>query len=246
MSRLLYIEPVAHTLFSRHFTQLCERLAPAGLAVDVVHLPGDAASPFLSSIELVRKPLLSTIGDAAVDGYDGVVVGCASDPCVLAGRETSSIPVVGPFGASLHLAAIRRQRIGVVTPGPDSELDFLRALSDEYGLADRVVGVRIADVGHPEPGRALEERMRTSPDAVRDEILAMHAASVLNRGAAVRAAEELIEEDGAEVLVLACTFWAGTISPLRAALPVAVVDPLEAVLAVGAALCEADTATVPS
>lgn len=225
--RILYVEPVGHSLFSDHFAMLLRRMSPPILEVDVAHLNLGSlpTSPFLSESPDFQAELLNRIRQAEVDGYDGVIIGCSSDPGLYEARRSVDIPVVGPFAAALHLAALRVERVGIVTPGPQSEVNWLWDCARGYGLDHIVADIVVAEVGHPPEDAHLAQRMREAPGGVRDEILAVHWQSVVPGGVAMVAAAELVKEHNVGAILFACTFWAGMLESIRQILGVTVFDP---------------------
>ena len=74
-----------------------------------------------------------------------MIVGCFGDPGLAALREMLDCPVVGPFEASLHLAAQLGGRVGVVTI-LDSVVPLLDHLVRGMGLSLRYAGAVAIDV----------------------------------------------------------------------------------------------------
>lgn len=240
MRRILYIEPVGHVLFSNHFATLLHGLAAPTVQIEVAHLSLNepVTSPFLPASPAYQGALFNRVRQAEADGYDGVIIGCSSDPGLREARRSVGIPVVGPFVAALYLAALRAERVGVITPGPRSEVIWLWDCARAYGLAHAVAEVVIAEVGHPPEDERLARRMREDPGGVRDEILAIHRQSVQPGGAAMEMARRLVAEQGVGALVFACTFWGGMLEPIRQAVAVTAIDPCAAPLRLVEALVE--------
>ncbi len=137
-------------------------------------------------------------------GYDGVLVGVSFDSGVRAGRELLSIPVVGMTEAALLTACMLGGRIGVVVPGR-RVLPLFRELVAGYGLESRMAGYGVLEGGVP-----------YDPEA-----LAAYLAPV------VTVAEQLVEGEGAEVVVLAGAALAGLHRRLQEQLPVPLVDGID-------------------
>jgi len=65
------------------------------------------------ALKLVRK--------AQGEGYQGIFINCFDDPGVVAAREVSDIPVLGPYEPSVLLASMLSDRVAVIS-------------TDEYGV----------------------------------------------------------------------------------------------------------------
>jgi allantoin racemase len=136
-------------------------------------------------------------------GCDAVVIAVSYDTGLRAARELLSIPVVGMTEAGLLTACMLGGSIGVVTFGA-RVLPMYKELVASYGLATRIAGWRVLEStaqygrgAHPELDRAI-----------------------------IAVATDLIERDGAEVIVLTGAVMAGVPERLQAALAVPIVDCL--------------------
>lgn len=113
------------------------------------------------------------------EGFDAVVIGCFSDPGIAAIRDLTDIPVIGPGGGAMHLAAQFGERFSVLSsdPTPKGLLARLRSL----GLADLFVSERMV-------GCSVLDLVRR-PDEAFNGILAAARGCV---------------DDGADILVMGC------------------------------------------
>jgi len=93
-------------------------------AVDVVHL----------------------LAEADREGFDGAMVACTGDPGVAQARSLASIPIVGPFEASLHLACCYGYKIGVVTVQDRAWAEVCEMIVSANGLLGRCAGVRRIEI----------------------------------------------------------------------------------------------------
>jgi allantoin racemase len=149
-------------------------------------------------------------------GFGAVIIGCYSDPGLDALREMLTIPVVGPGGASLHLAAQLGTRISVLTPtgrGYGRVAARLRSLAIADLLTSvRGIGLSVMDLAQQKPG-ALDK--------------------------AADAARVAVDQDGADVLVLGCmsmAFLPGICEDLGRRVGVPIVNPVMAALKTAEAL----------
>lgn len=119
------------------------------------------------------------------DGVDAFVVGCCYDPGVAVARELTDMPVVGPLEASVLLSRFFGHRFSVVTDHRKAvpELEDLVRL---YGIEANCRSVRAIDW--------YVADMVTDPGAVARD--------------AFKRCQRVLEEDGAECVVLGCTIIA--------------------------------------
>ena len=87
-------------------TELVHRYTRLKRASDTIF-----AYPYL----LNKLDVIHHFADADREGFDGAMVACSGDPGVAEARSLTSLPVVGPFEAALHLACGYAYKFGVVT-----------------------------------------------------------------------------------------------------------------------------------
>ena len=138
-------------------------------------------------------------------GVDGIVVNCFADPGVMAGREVTNTPILGPGLSSMLIASSICDKFSVVTVLAEV-IPIIAENARKYGLQDKVASVR--DIGVP--------------------VLELHQDEDRTLKAMVEQGKKAIEEDGAEVLILGCTGMTGMAQKLSDALGVYVIDPLPA------------------
>jgi len=155
--------------------------AAAGVRVEVADAPGGPLSIESQVEEAFCVPPMVAAVHGRPRAPDAVIVGCFGDPGVAALRELLDCPVVGPFEASLHLAAQLGTRVGVVTV-VEGVVPMLERLVRGFGLADVYAGATAVNVPVLDVTRHPADR----------------AAQV------AAAAEPLIRDRGADVLVLGC------------------------------------------
>jgi allantoin racemase len=184
--------------------------AASGVEVEVKSL-ADGPPSIESAYEaaLVVPELARAVRCARDEGFDGVIVGCFSDPGLDALRELVDTPVIGPGSSTFHLAAQLGTRFTVISPqdgGAGQTAARLRAL----GLAQKFGSVR---------GIGL---------SVLD--LARDREAVLER--VTRVARTAAREDGADVLVLGCMSmgFAGVTDEVQKRVELPVVNPVVAAL----------------
>jgi allantoin racemase len=113
-------------------TEIVHRWAKLKRASDTVF-----SYPYmLNAVDVVHNIL-----DAGRSGVDGAMVACSGDPGIVEARTLVEIPVVGPWEATLHLAAAYAYRFGVVTVEDRAWAETSHSLIARHHLLDRCVGV---------------------------------------------------------------------------------------------------------
>jgi allantoin racemase len=153
-------------------------------------------------------------------GAHALIPWCANDPGVIACRELSPLPVVGPMQAACHFAALLGFRFSWLMPLGNPAL--VRAQIEGLGFGPRLASLR--SIGVP----VLELRR----DLPRSRALLAEAAA--------RAAGE----DGADACVLGCMALFGVAGEIDA--PVPVVDPAAAALSLAQDLVAMGLSHAPS
>jgi allantoin racemase len=163
---------------------------------------------------------ISRIVQAEREGVDAVVIDCMGDPGMNAGREATSMLVLGPAQTGMHLAALLAHSFSIVTV-LDAVVPLLENLAKEYGLESKLSSVRSVDI----PVLELEDHERLMR-ALADESV------------------KAIEEDGAHAILFGCTGMRGCAEGLRVALAergypgIPVIDPVMAAFKVAEALVD--------
>ncbi|MDO4922137.1 MAG: aspartate/glutamate racemase family protein [Phascolarctobacterium sp.] len=163
---------------------------------------------------LAAPEIITLAARAQREGYDAVVIYCFSDPAVDACRELLHIPVVGGGQAACLLAPLVGRQAGLlladVWRAPEKKL-----FVEQCGVAPG----RIAAIGGV-AGRGL--------DAWRDreKTLAL----------LVDAGRKLLDESGAQVLILGCLSFLGLAKPLGERLGVPVIDAAAAAVSLAESL----------
>ena len=134
-------------------------------------------------------------------GCDAVVIAVSYDVALWAAREMLNIPIVGITEAALLTACMLGGRVGVVVFGR-RVLPLYQERVANYGLTSRIAG-----------WRAIES---SAPYAAGDQ----SEADALT----VAAARDLVERDGAEVVVLTGAVMAGVPQRLQPSIDVPLLD----------------------
>lgn len=149
--------------------------------------------------------ILEQIVLANKEGYDVIVIDCACDPILEAAREVSKIPVVGPRNTAFHLALTLGTRFGVVTVQGESLKKCIEQGVRNEGLESFCAGVRYLKM----PVLDIAKK----PDQAQRAIL--------------QESKALIQDHGADVIVLGCTALSHEVDlkPIMEELQVPIIDP---------------------
>jgi allantoin racemase len=166
-----------------------ESLAPylrGETEVEITHLDNSPANiDYYLPKHLMELDVFREVVAADEAGVDAFVVGCCYDPGVAVARELTEMPVVGPLEAAVLLSRFFGHRFSVVTDHHKAvpELEDLVRL---YGIEANCRSVRAIDW--------FVEDMVENPSAVARD--------------AYERCKLVLEEDGAECVVLGCTIIA--------------------------------------
>lgn len=156
--------------------------------------------------------ILSEVIKAEKEGFDAVTIDCTLEPGLKAAKKASRIPVVGAGEAALSLALLLGERFSVIMPTPEGINPMISRIR-QMGLWDCTASVRSIDVHVLD----LDNHERT-------------LASVAEK------ARIVIDEDGADVIVLGCTVMGPIAGALAERLGVPVIEPGIAALKLAEAL----------
>jgi allantoin racemase len=156
-------------------------------------------------VERVALPLRRLVEqDNAADAF---VIACFSDPGLHLCREATRRSVFGINECGVLTALARGDRFGIIAIAAKSVARHRRYLR-QMGLTDRLAGERPL-------GMSVAETASAEGTFARMEAVG----------------HELVEKDGADVIVMGCAGMARHRRPLEAALGVPVIDPTQAAVA---------------
>jgi allantoin racemase len=156
-------------------------------------------------VEQVVLPLRRTIeADNAADAF---VIACYSDPGLQVCREGTDRPVFGIAECAVATALTRGDRFGVIAIAARSVRRHMRYLR-QMGVAERLAGERPLEMSVAETAEGEHTLARM-----------------------IAVGRELVDGDGAEVLIMGCAGMARHRRPLEQALGVPVIDPTQAAVA---------------
>jgi allantoin racemase len=199
--RLLLINPNISDSVSALIRAEAERNALPGTEIEVLTAPFGVAY-----IETRFEALIGAYAAAQLAAehharFDAVVVAAFGDPGLAGLREALPVPVTGLTEAALASAHLLGHRISIIAISQRIQA-WYREVVESYGFGSRLASIRALD------------RPLASIGGVQDE----HAQALKTL------AERAVDEDGAEVIVLAGAPLAGLARSLAGQLPVPVVD----------------------
>ena len=154
-------------------------------------------------VEEVTLPLRRmVVQDNAADAF---VIACFSDPGLHVCREATRRPVFGINECGVLTALARGDRFGIIAIAAKSVARHRRYLR-QMGLGDRLAGERPLEMSVAETASGEG----TLAEAI---------------------GRELVDQDGADVIVMGCAGMARHRRPLEEALGVPVIDPTQAAVA---------------
>ena len=232
MTKILLVNARGDDLYNDQRGEIAAGAVGAGTEVVVRSLAGTGVpeTAFLPATSLFMNQLLGAVTQAERDGFDAVVIACASDPGLEDAKDLVSIPVTAPMEAAVA-TGLAYERFGVVAPRIESgegenlpqTSNWVRRLIHRYGAESRFAGVFHAESGHPSADET-ERLLVSDPAGLQAAVRSEMAASIA--GPAGDAAEVAWREHDVTVLFFACTLWSGLLDPVRERVPVPVLDPI--------------------
>ena len=157
-------------------------------------------------VDSVVGPLCDLI-EREGNNTDAFVIACFSDPGLHSARETTTRPVMGISESGITTALTLGEKFGIIAILPEGVTRHKRYIR-QMGLEGRLAGDRAIGVGVT--GLSAEEEVESRMTAV---------------------GQKLIEEDGAETLIMGCAGMARYRHRLQDTLGVPVIDPSQAAVA---------------
>ncbi|MGE5485022.1 MAG: aspartate/glutamate racemase family protein [Ignavibacteriales bacterium] len=207
--RILWVNPLGTDVFDAPTREYLRRNAGPGVTVDVVSFPrGPRHLEYHYYSALMLPGLLHSIKLAERNGYDGAIIGCFYDPGLREAREiTDRLVVTAPEEAALHIASTLGERFSVIAVR-DKCIPAMRDNAVRYGFGEKIASFKSLGLG------------------VHD----LHGDDATTMSRLERCAQEAVERDGAEVIILGCTITYGFFRELQDALRVPVIDAMLAPL----------------
>ncbi|MBM4430275.1 MAG: Asp/Glu racemase [Chloroflexi bacterium] len=160
-------------------------------------------------------PTIDLIKQANEEDYDAIILACFCDVGVEAAKEISSVPVFGLEETTLSIALLLGSKFGIMTEKrPRVAMKELHVR--RHGLLERMASIRPLELSVAE--------LDTNPEGT--------------KAAGMALARRMVEEDGAEVIIMGCAAMAGYSDDLERELGVPVLDPVKVTLKVAEAMVD--------
>lgn len=233
--RILLLNPWGMSYMDEPARELVARHVRPDTAVEVRNL-GQAAPWLPWPVAGIEDAMIAEARRAQAEGFDGLIIACSGDPQLAAVRQAVDIPVSAPTEAAMYLsrtfgklAVLARQMpasYSSILPGGGKD-GFWHGLAHNYGLRDEEYVIRRVPIAQHPDLDTLEHLTTADPERLRDLTLGAMTHALRTEGAAQ--AKAAVEEDGAEAVYFACTFWSRGIDELsedKSLFGVPVLNPL--------------------
>ena len=202
--KLYVLNPNTSALVTMRVAAVIHAIARPDVQVEVTQIPHGPESLESYYDESLAAPyILEAAQEANRQGFDAIVLAAFCDPALEAVKEISQIPVYGIEEAAFSAALLLGNKFGILTEKKHKEAVKAQHVR-KYGLEQRFAGVRALNMGVVE--------------------IAAHPEKVNERSLEI--CRQLIETDGAEVIILGCASLAGHDKEMEKALGVPVLDPV--------------------
>lgn len=200
--RILVINPITNGEWSERDRTYLQAIADNGTVVEVVGLAkGPRSIETFSDVVYAGPEILRLIREKSGD-LDAIIINCFADPALDAARELTDKVVLGPAETSMSVALHLGARFSVISVLTNTA-PWVRLQAIKLGVEGRLASA----VGVEIPVLELEK----NPERTVDEI--------------VNAANEVIERDRAEVIILGCTGMVALAPKVREKLSVPLIEP---------------------
>ena len=204
--KILVINPNTSTLVTEKVANKIRQIARPDVQADVIqieHGPESLESYYDES--LATPYTIQAVKKANEDGYDAIILAAFCDPGLEALKEISSVPVYGIEETSFSVALLLGHKFSILTEKQHKTSAKTQHVR-KYGLESRFASVRALGMGVVE--------IAEKPEKVKESGMAL--------------ARKMIQEDGAEVIIMGCASMAGYSDDLEKELGIPVIDPIAA------------------
>lgn len=189
-------------------TDEMRKCANEGTVLDYICMEKVSSLDYMAYETIILPELIKAVGEISEKGYDAVIIGCCLDPGINTLREIyKDIVIVGPFESATAIAKVLGRKFSIIATRSKAKEQYLETIY-RSGCRDalasiRFLGLKVTDI------HVNQERL--------------HNKMILE-------IEKAIEEDFADVIVLACTMETGQYAQLQKKLNIPVIDPTVAAL----------------
>ncbi|MBI9044149.1 MAG: aspartate/glutamate racemase family protein [Anaerolineaceae bacterium] len=202
--KILVLNPNTSTVVTKKIEASIKRVARSDVEVVVAQIPHGPESLESFYDEALAAPYsIEMVKKANDDDFDAIVLAAFCDPSIEALKEISSIPVYGIAETTYAVATLLGNKFAVLTEKKPKESVKVHQVR-KFGLESRFAGVRALNMGVVE--------IAENPEKV--------------KSTGIEIARQMIEKDGAEVIIMGCASMAGYADDLEHELNVPVLDPI--------------------
>ena len=221
--RILVINPNTNPLVTARVRAMADRCEDSDATFEVIN-PG--FGPFSIESESDKRQaeveVLKLMGDRASLGYDAYVLACFDDLALEPARQMVAAPVIGCCQAGIEVARAVSPALAIVTTVA-AAVPGIHLMMKRYGAGDQAI-VRAAGIG-------VDDAARSQPQA---QLRLMQTI------------ERAVDEDGAQVILLASAGLTGQAERISAEAAVPVIDAVEAALRQAVRVCGQRGLPVPN
>lgn len=199
--KILLINPNISVSVTALIEAEAQRVASPGTTLTAVTAPFGVAYIETRFEALIGGYAAACVAGEHAHGHDAVVVAAFGDPGLTALREAVPVPVVGMTEAALATAGQLGRRFAIVAISRRI-VGWYRDTVAACGMADRLAGFRFLDVPLRDPG----------------QVQADHAAALETL------CRQAVDDDGADVVIVAGAPLAGLARTIRDRVPVPLID----------------------
>lgn len=204
MGKILWINPLVND-FDKLMKEALDAIKQPQNQVDVVSIKkGPRHLEYRYYEALVIPEMLHIIKQAEKDGYDAAVIGCFYDPGLHDAREiVDNMIITAPAEACMHIAATLGHKFSIIV-GREKWIPQMMDNVILNGMKDKLASFKSLGLG----------------------VLDFHANEKITAQRIKEKAIEAVEKDGAEVLILGCTFQFGFYKEIQEYVKVPVLDAI--------------------
>lgn len=228
--KILVISPIYKIDYHKYIEKkddISDKYKKTGVIIHHTYLPGkgEVHIPLCRVEAFYHTDLLKTVKKAEKEGYDAVVINCASDPELEEARSLVKIPVVAPLEASAYVASMLGRRFSVIL-NRKARLHYRQDKLRSYGIEHKISSYKIADIKYPSE-KVIKEAMEVDNPKIQN--ILHNAFNEAMKNSVQKLAKEAKEEDGACALILTCTAFSSfqkEINSISKKIGIPILDPL--------------------
>ncbi|MBV1820312.1 aspartate/glutamate racemase family protein [Anaerosalibacter bizertensis] len=202
MKKILIINPISTNVWNQLDKEYFSKNARKDIEVEVKSLESGPIS--IESIDDEKKsiPGILNIVEKNKEEYHAFIIDCFLDPAIEKSKKIFNGPVIGPGSTSYHMASLIGDKFGVISTGIDAS-NVIKEKVSQAGFEEKFVGTVPINIGVNE---LLENKKKTVENMV-------------------TAGRKLIDDMGAEVLILGCTGLVGFADKLQSIFNIPIIEP---------------------